>query len=89
MPLFSISVLFPCEIYTVIISDIEKATLTRCAIFSAVEQKIGMEVECSTGAHIKLVSQPFLQTDWCQLVETYVIYCYLKYTQKWYRELKT
>lgn len=42
---FSISALFPCEISTVIISNTEKATLTCCAIFGAVEQKTGMGLE--------------------------------------------
>lgn len=35
-----------------IISNIEKSTLTRCAIFGAAEQKTG--IDCNIDAHIKL-----------------------------------
>lgn len=37
--MFPISALFPAEIHTVIISNIEKAMLTCCAIFGAVEHQ--------------------------------------------------
>lgn len=45
VPLFPISVLFPCGIPTVIISKKEKVTMTCCATFGATEQKTNIALQ--------------------------------------------